>query len=142
MREAVSPPLSHFPQSYVTAHVLLYYASAAVLMATLAFNQELDRRSAIAATALFGVTAALLFILWLQPAIVLDAKHLTIGHRTIPWSDIRSVERALWLSPLVLRITLSDGSSIRLVHPGKPDSCRRLMQSILHFVPSSSPNPT
>jgi hypothetical protein len=83
---------------------------------------------ALLAAVLFGATATFVFSLALRPPIEVSGKHLKIGRRRISWDDIRRLDRAGWVSPLVVHITLYDDSRILLVYPGDLDSANSLLR--------------
>lgn len=83
---------------------------------------------ALLATFLCAATAAFVFSLALRPPIEVNDKHLRIGRRKIAWEDIRRLDRAGWVSPLVVHITLYDDSRILLVYPGDLDSANSLLR--------------
>jgi len=71
-----------------------------------------------------------MIFLALRPPIEIRDVHLRIGRRTIPWSDVRKVDRTGWLSPLIVRLALSDDSSVLLVYPGDQDSSHSLLRHL------------
>ncbi len=79
---------------------------------------------------LFLASAALLLFLAFQPPVEIHEKHLVIGRRVIPWSDIRRLDRTGWISPLVVHITLHDKSRIVLIHPSDQDSANSLLRHL------------
>ena len=79
---------------------------------------------------LFLLSSALMIFLSLRPPIEIREGHLVIGNRAIPWTDIRKVERTGWLSPLIVRLTLFDGSSVLLIYPGDLDSSHSLVRNL------------
>ena len=83
---------------------------------------------AILAAVLLAATAAFAFSLALRPPIEISERHLKIGRRKIPWEDIRRLDRAGWVSPLVVHITLYDDSRLLLVYPGDLDSANSLLR--------------
>jgi hypothetical protein len=85
---------------------------------------------AYAAAALFLVSAAVLFALAFRPPIEIQDAYLAIGRRRIPWMDIRRVDHAGWLSPLVVRLTLADQSRVLLIYPGDVDSGNSLLHHL------------
>ncbi len=83
---------------------------------------------ALLAAFLFAATAAFAFPLALRPPVEVSEKYLRIGRRRIAWEDIRRLDRAGWVSPLVVHITLYDDSRILLVYPGDLDSANSLLR--------------
>jgi hypothetical protein len=85
---------------------------------------------AYGATGLFVITAVVLFFLALRPPIEIRDAYLAIGRRRIPWSDIRRVDHAGWVSPLVVRLTLLDQSHVLVIYPGDADSGNSLLHHL------------
>src|SRR5205814_1583493 len=79
---------------------------------------------------LFLLTAGLLFVLALRPAVEIHEGYVSIGSRIIPWMDIRRLDRTGWISPLIVRVTLFDDSRLLLVYPGDLDSCNSLLRHL------------
>jgi hypothetical protein len=86
--------------------------------------------AAYIAAALFLASAGVLFYLARRPAIEIHETHLRIGRRTIPWMDIRRLDRTGWLSPLIVHLTLFDKSRILLIYPGDTDSANSLLRHL------------
>jgi len=89
-----------------------------------------SRPSAGVAAALFLISAAVLVFVGMRPSVVVAAEVLVIGNRRIRWSEILRVDRTGWLSPLVLRLTLSGSRRVTLIYPGDSDSSVRLLRHI------------
>lgn len=85
---------------------------------------------AIVPAVLFLFSAAAVLLLASQPAVELRQDALHIGKRVIPWSQIRSLDRTGWISPLVVHITLRDSSRILLIYPGDLDSANSLLRGL------------
>ena len=83
---------------------------------------------ALLAAFLFAGTAIFVLSLALRPPIEVGEKHLKIGRRKIAWEDVRRLDRAGWVSPLVVHITLYDDSRILMVYPGDLDSANSLLR--------------
>lgn len=84
------------------------------------------------AAALFFLTAAVLIYLSRRPAVEIHQTDLRIGRRSIPWMDIRRLDRT-WLSPLVVNITLFDNSRLYLIYPGDLDSANSLLRHLRRY---------
>ncbi|HUB79151.1 MAG TPA: hypothetical protein VMB03_10160 [Bryobacteraceae bacterium] len=84
-------------------------------------------------TVLAALTAVLLFVMALRPAIETHEGYLSIGKRIIPWMDIRRLDRTGWISPLIVRITLFDDSRLVLVYPGDLDACNSLLRHLRRY---------
>jgi hypothetical protein len=115
---------------YVPSRHYLQAGLAAILLG--AFSGLCGRTwlPAYVAAALFLASAAVLLYLAFRPAIEIQDTHLTVGRRQILWSDVRRVDHAGWLSPLVVRLTLADHSRVLIVYPGDVDSA----SSLLHHL--------
>lgn len=85
---------------------------------------------ALIALGLFLLSSGLMIFLSFRPPIEIRESHLLIGNRAIPWTDIRRVDRTGWISPLIVRLTLFDDSSVLLVYPGDLDSSHSLLRSL------------
>lgn len=82
------------------------------------------------ATVLFVISAAILVILALQPAVEVYEHHLALGKRIIPWGDIRRLDRTSWISPLVVQLTLSGDRRVTLIYPGDIDAGKSLLRHL------------
>ena len=76
------------------------------------------------------MSAGILFYLARRPAVEIHETHLQIGRRSVPWMDIRRLDRTGWLSPLLIHVTLFDNSRILLVYPGDVDSANSLLRHL------------
>jgi hypothetical protein len=74
--------------------------------------------------------SGLFLYLRLRPVIELRQDHLMLGHRAIPWADVRRVDRTRWHRPLVVRLTLAGGERILVIYPGDNDSTNSLLRHI------------
>ena len=83
--------------------------------------------------ALFVASGALALALGARPPIAIYESHLAIGRRIIPWTSIRRLDRALWISPLVVRLTLEDDSRALVVFAGPLDSSTRLLRHMRRY---------
>jgi hypothetical protein len=77
-------------------------------------------------TGLFLASALLNLFLATRPTIVLTNDELSIGSSSIRWLDIAGIEPTGWVSPLVVWLTLTDGSRSLLIYPGALRASRRL----------------
>ena len=85
------------------------------------------------AAGLFAISAALLLVLTLRPAIEIHETHLAIGRRVMPWSDIRRIDQTKWSAPLAVRLTLADQQRILLFYPGDFDSSTSLLRHLRRY---------
>ena len=85
------------------------------------------------AAALFAVSAALLLLVALRPAIEIHETHLAIGRRLIPWGDIRRIDQTGWNAPLAVHLTLAGERRILLFYPGDHDSSTSLLRHLRRY---------
>lgn len=76
---------------------------------------------------LCAITSAGLFWLAAQPAIEATEEQFQIGDRVIAWREVREVNRSRFLSPLVIKLKLTNSRRKILIFPGEPDRIERLM---------------
>jgi len=79
---------------------------------------------------LSALTGAVCIFLHLRPAVEIHPHHVRIGSSVIPWADIQAVDRTGWISPLVVLLTLTDGSRRILIYPGDLESSHSLMRQL------------
>ena len=78
-------------------------------------------------TGLLLATGVVMLVLGCLPAIEIHKTHLAIGDKIIAWEEIKQVDRTGFVSPLLLYLTLSNGSRILLVYPGGMESSNQLL---------------
>jgi hypothetical protein len=115
---------------YQPARHYLWFGVAALSFAAFSAWLGWDWPPAFLPSALFVVTASILFVMAFRPAIEIHEGYLSIGSRIVPWMDIRRLDRTGWISPLIVRITLFDDSKVLLVYPGDLDSCNSLLRHL------------
>ena len=76
---------------------------------------------------LCAVTSAGLFWLAARPVIEVNDEQFSIGDRAIAWREVREVNRSRFLSPLVIKLKLTNSRRKVLIFPGEPDRIERLM---------------
>ncbi|MEZ5353563.1 MAG: hypothetical protein R2762_13075 [Bryobacteraceae bacterium] len=79
---------------------------------------------------IFLGTAGLALFLATRPVVEIHPRHLRVGDRSIAWPDIRSVDRTGWVSPLVVFLTLADGSRSTVIYPGNLDGSNNLLRHL------------
>jgi hypothetical protein len=84
---------------------------------------------------LFFFTALSLFWLHFRPAIEVTDREISIGQRSFAWSSITKIQTTGWLTPLVLRLTMDDGSKAVLIYPGDLESSSRLREIVTSCAP-------
>jgi hypothetical protein len=75
----------------------------------------------------FAGIAAALFWLAARPPIRIGETQFNVGERAIAWREIREINRSRFVSPLVLRLRLTNSRQKVLVYPGEPEQVQRLL---------------
>lgn len=73
------------------------------------------------------LTGAALFWLAARPPIRLEERQFSIGERAIAWREVREINSSRFVSPLILKIKLTNSRQKLLVYPGEPERINRLM---------------
>jgi hypothetical protein len=76
---------------------------------------------------LCAATAAGLFWLAARPPIRIGETQFNVGERAVAWREVREINRSRFVSPLVLRIKLTNCRHKTLVYPGEPERIERLL---------------
>ena len=76
---------------------------------------------------LCALTSAGLFWLASRPPIEVGDTQFQIGERVIAWREVREINRSRFLSPLVIKLKLTNSRRKLLVFPGEPARIERLM---------------
>ncbi len=84
-------------------------------------------RYALIPGALCALTALLLLWLSLRPPIRVGHNQFNIGERAIAWREIREVNRSRFVSPLVVRLKLTNSRRKLLIFPGEPERIAKLL---------------
>jgi hypothetical protein len=87
--------------------------------------------AAIAAV-LFLLSAVFFLFLASRPPLDVFDSHLQIGRNSVPWMQIRRVDRSANL-PLIVRLTMADKSRILIVHSGDAESGKSLLRHLRRF---------
>jgi hypothetical protein len=87
----------------------------------------------IIASVMFGLTSLVTVALILRPPIEIHETHLQLGRRMIFWTEIRRLDRTGWTIPLLVRLTLSDGSEVVVLHPGDAESSTSLLRHLCRY---------
>jgi hypothetical protein len=77
-------------------------------------------------------TVILLFLMALTPVVEVYESHVRMGSRSIPWGQIRRLDR-LMLVPLLVRLTTSDKKQSFLFYAGDSDSANSLLRHLRRF---------
>ena len=79
---------------------------------------------------LCGITAALLFWLAARPRVVVSENQFTVGDRAISWREVRELNSSRLVSPLILRIKLTNSRRKLLIYPGEPERIGKLLYQL------------
>lgn len=79
---------------------------------------------------LCAVTATALFWLASRPTIRVSDTQFNVGERTIAWREVREINGSRLVSPLVLRIKLTNARKRLIVFPGEPERIARLIYQL------------
>jgi hypothetical protein len=117
---------------YLPARHYLHFGVAALALAAFSawLGLQLQWAPAFIPGVLFFVTATLLLIMAVRPAIEVHEEYLAIGNRHVLWMDVRRLDRTGWISPLIVRMTLFDDSRVLLIYPGDLDCCNNLLRNL------------
>ncbi len=80
--------------------------------------------------ALCAFTAGCLFWLSALPRIRVGVTQFHIGERTIAWQEVREINSSRFVSPLILKLKLTNSRRKTLVFPGEPEQIARLMYQL------------
>ncbi|MBV9158793.1 MAG: hypothetical protein JO097_21215 [Acidobacteriaceae bacterium] len=76
---------------------------------------------------LCAITGAALFWLAARPPIRIGENQFNIGERAIAWREVREINSSRFVSPLLLKIKLTNSRHKLLIFPGEPERIARLM---------------
>jgi hypothetical protein len=79
---------------------------------------------------LCALTAGGLFWLSVLPKIRVGTTQFHIGERTIAWQEVREINSSRFVSPLVLKLKLTNSRRKTLIFPGEPEQIARLMYQL------------
>ena len=79
---------------------------------------------------LCAATAGLLFWLASRPSIRIADTQFNVGERAIAWREVREINSTRILSPLVLKLKLTNSRRKVLVFPGEPERIKRLVYQL------------
>ena len=121
---------------YVPARYYLWFGLAAAALAGvigwLGWNWM---PIALVASGILALTAGLLLAMSFRPAVEVHEGYFSVGKRIVPWMDVRRLDilrldRAGWISPLVMRVTLFDDTRFTMIYPGEIDDCSGLLRNL------------
>jgi hypothetical protein len=93
--------------------------------------------AALIPAVLFVISSLVLCYLGTRPSIEVDDRQLRMGSQVVLWEDVVRIDSTAWTSPLVLQISLRDGSRARLVYPGDIESSGRLLRQMRRSAPQA-----
>ncbi|MDQ2841404.1 MAG: hypothetical protein M3Y72_10280 [Acidobacteriota bacterium] len=76
---------------------------------------------------LCALTAIVLFWLSARPPVRMGDTQFYIGERCIAWREVREVNSSRFLSPLILKIKLTNARHVMLIYPGEPERIEQLL---------------
>ncbi len=76
---------------------------------------------------LCAITSAILFWVAARPPVRIGETQFNIGERAIAWREVREINSSRFVSPLILRIKLTNSRRKTLIYPGDPERIARLM---------------
>ena len=79
---------------------------------------------------LCAITAAGLCWLSTRPPIRIGETQFNIGERAIAWREVREINSSRFVSPLLLRLKLTNCRRKTLIYPGEPERIARLMYQL------------
>lgn len=115
---------------YSPSRHYLSFGLVAVALAAFCGWLALQWPLAWVATILALASAVILLGLALRPPIEIYEHHLGVGKRVVPWSDIRRLDRTSWISPLVVRLTLTGDRQFVIIYPGDVDAGKSLLRHL------------
>jgi len=77
--------------------------------------------------ALCLLTSFALFWLASRPSIRVGETQFNIGDRAIAWQEVREINSSRFVSPLILKVKLTNSRHHSLIFPGEPERIARLM---------------
>jgi hypothetical protein len=76
---------------------------------------------------LCAATAGILFWLAARPPVRIGDSQFNIGERAIAWREVREINSSRFLSPLILKIRLTNSRHVMLFYPGEPERIEQLL---------------
>lgn len=79
---------------------------------------------------LCAFTSGVLFWLACRPVIRVGSTQFNIGERAIAWQEVREINTGRFLSPLILKLKLTNARRKALIFPGEPERIAKLLDSL------------
>ena len=76
------------------------------------------------------ITSVCLFLLASCSSVVVNENQFLLGTRAIAWREVREVNSTRLVSPLVLRLTLTNHRKKWLIYPGEPERISKLVNQL------------
>src|SRR5579883_3432966 len=76
---------------------------------------------------LCGATALVVFWLAARPPIRIAETQFNVGERAVAWREVRELNSSRFLSPLILKIRLTNNRKLLLIYPGEPERIEQLL---------------
>jgi hypothetical protein len=122
----MEPGVEIFVPARVYARVGWATLAGSLLCVLAAFREPLTLIPAL----VFACAAAALFWLAARPPIRIGETQFNVGERAIAWREIREINRSRFVSPLVLRLRLTNSRQKVLIYPGEPEQVQRLLTEL------------
>jgi hypothetical protein len=118
--------------SYRACRQFFWAGIAGLLCAAFSIGIALRWPWAWSAVGLLFASSGVVLFFALRPAIEIFESHLKIGGSSVPWAQIRRVDRSLNV-PLVVQLTMADKTRVLICYPGDPDSSGSLLRHLRRF---------
>ena len=79
---------------------------------------------------LCALTSGVLFWLACRPLIRVATTQFNIGERAVAWQEVREINTSRFLSPLILKLKLTNSRRRTLIFPGEPERIAKLLDSL------------
>jgi hypothetical protein len=76
------------------------------------------------------LTAAALFWLAARPPVRIGENQFYIGERCVAWCEVREINSSRFLSPLILKLKLTNSRRKTLIFPGEPERIAQLIDTL------------
>jgi hypothetical protein len=76
---------------------------------------------------LCGLTALVVFWLAARPLVRIGDMQFNVGERAVAWREVRELNSSRFLSPLILKIRLTNNRKLLLIYPGEPERIEQLL---------------
>ena len=119
----MEPALEIFVPSRLYSRVAWAALAGALVSALCGFRAPL----AFIPGFLCAATAAVLFWLASRPPVRISDSQFNIGERSVAWREVREVNSSRFLSPLVVKIKLTNSRHTMLIYPGEPERIQQLL---------------